>query len=157
MPKTALQTILIVEDSDDDFIAIARVFKKACLRNPVQRCSNGEQALDYLYRRREFAAPDGALRPGMILLDLNMHGTDGRDVLRAVKSDSSLQQIPVIVLTTSYARQDITRCYDYGADSYLLKPVSMDEFIKSIERLKESWQGVFDIDLDQSGQVQADQ
>jgi CheY-like chemotaxis protein len=136
---TPLQTILIVEDSDDDFIATTRAFAKACLHNPVRRCSNGDQALDYLYQRGEFSGPAGAPRPGMILLDLNLPGTDGREVLRVIKSDSRLHQIPVIVLTTSNAEQDISRCYEAGANSYVQKPVDMGGFVQAISRLKEYW------------------
>ena len=133
------QTILIVEDSDDDYISTMRAFKNANLVNPVQRCTNGDQALDYLFQRGEFAAPGKAPRPSIILLDLNLPGTDGREVLRVVKSDPQLRQIPVVVLTTSYARQDITRCYDAGANSYVQKPVDFTGFIEAITRLKEYW------------------
>lgn len=139
MTETLLQTVLIVEDSDDDYMATIRAFKKANLRNPVQRCSNGDQALDFLYRRGEFSDPSTAPRPGIILLDLNLPGTDGREVLRAVKSDPGLHQIPVIVLTTSIAEQDIFRCYDAGANSYVQKPVNLAGFIEAISRLKEYW------------------
>ena len=142
MQATTLQIILIVEDSDDDFIATTRAFKKANLLNPVQRCSNGDQALDYLYQRGEFSAPGNAPRPGMILLDLNLPGTDGREVLGIVKSDPHLRQIPVIVLTTSGAEQDIARCYDAGANSYVTKPVDLVGFVEAIARLKEYWLGV---------------
>ncbi len=133
------QTILIVEDSDDDYIATIRAFKKANLLNPLQRCTNGDQALDYLYQRGEFSVPDIAPRPGMVLLDLNLPGTDGREVLRVVKSDLSLHQIPIIVLTTSNSEQDISRCYDAGANSYVQKPVDLAGFVEAIARLKEYW------------------
>lgn len=133
------QTILVVEDSDDDFHATERAFKKAGLSNPVQRCSNGDQALDYLYRRGEFADPAKPPRPGIILLDLNLPGTDGREVLRAIKRDPALHNIPVIVLTTSSAEQDIQRCYDYGANSYVQKPVDLHGFVTAMTRLKEYW------------------
>lgn len=139
MVAAALQTILLVEDSDDDFLATTRAFKKSCLHNPVQRCSNGDQALDYLYRRGEFSPLNSAPRPGIILLDLNLPGTDGRDVLRVIKSDPKLHQIPVIVLTTSDAEQDIARCYEAGANSYVKKPVDLANFFEAMARLKEYW------------------
>ena len=142
MQATTLQIILIVEDSDDDFIATTRAFKKANLLNPVRRCTNGDQALDYLYQRGEFSAPDSAPRPGMILLDLNLPGTDGREVLGMVKADPHLRRIPVIVLTTSGAEQDIARCYDAGANTYVVKPVDLVGFVEAIARLKEYWLGV---------------
>ena len=139
-----MRTILIVEDSDDDFLAISRVFNHAGLRNPLQRCSNGDLALDYLYRRGEFLQAEA---PGLLLLDLNLPGTDGRQVLRAIKADPALQQIPVIVLTTSFEGEDVRRCYEAGADSYLFKPVDMAGFLNSIARLKENWRGGNDLDL----------
>ena len=133
------RTILIVEDSDDDFLATTRAFKKAGLHNPVRRCTNGDQALDYLFRRGEFADPARSPCPGVILLDLNLPGLDGRDVLRAIKSDAHLKAIPVIVLTTSSAEQDIKRCYEDGANSYVQKPVDLAGFILAISRLKDYW------------------
>jgi len=139
MPHREIQTILIVEDNDDDFLAMVRAFKKAELFNPVQRCTNGDQALDYLLRRGEFSDPDKAPRPGIILLDLNLPGTDGRQVLRVVKADPDLKKIPVVVLTTSRARQDIEKCYADGANSYIQKPVDMAGFVRAITRLKEYW------------------
>lgn len=139
MPCRETQTILIVEDNDDDFFATMRAFKKAELANPVQRCTNGDQALDYLFRRGEFSDPDKAPKPGIVLLDLNLPGTDGRQVLRVVKADPDLKKIPVIVLTTSRARQDIERCYADGANSYIQKPVNLEEFVQAITRLREYW------------------
>jgi two-component system, response regulator len=136
------QLILIVEDSDDDFFAMQRAFKKAGLMNPIHRCSNGDQAADYLFRRGEFAAPNAAPRPAIILLDLNLPGLDGRDVLLLVKSDPELRRIPVIVLTTSSAPQDIERCYAYGANSYVHKPVDLEGFFQAISRLKDFWFGI---------------
>lgn len=133
------QAILIVEDNDDDFFAITRAFKKVGLANPMQRCTNGDQALDYLFRHGEFSDNGNAPRPGIILLDLNLPGTDGRQVLRAIKGDPSLKKIPVIVLTTSRARQDIEKCYADGANSYIQKPVDMSGFVQAIARLKEYW------------------
>ena len=133
------QTILIVEDNDDDFFATMRAFKKADLANPVRRCTNGDQALDYLFRRGEFSDNGKAPRPGIVLLDLNLPGTDGRQVLRVVKADPSLKKIPVIVLTTSRARQDIEKCYADGANSYIQKPVNLEGFVQAIARLKEYW------------------
>lgn len=141
MQADTLQIILIVEDSDDDFIATIRAFKKANLLNPIQRCSNGDQALDYLFQRGEFT-PDSAPRPGLVLLDLNLPGTDGREVLGIIKSDLNLRKIPVIVLTTSDAREDIHRCYDAGANSYVKKPVDLVGFVEAMARLKEYWLGV---------------
>ena len=133
------QIILIVEDSDDDYMATVRAFKKANLLNPVRRCTNGDQAIDYLLLRGEFSDPDKAPRPNIILLDLNLPGTDGKEVLRMIKADPNLQKIPVIVLTTSNAEQDIEQCYAAGANSYVQKPVDLVGFIQSVARLTDYW------------------
>ena len=139
MVGSGSQTILIVEDSDDDYMATVRAFKKANLINPVQRCTNGDQAIDYLLQRGEFSDPAKAPRPNIILLDLNLPGTDGKEVLRIIKSNPDLQKIPVIVLTTSNAEQDIEQCYAAGANSYVQKPVDLVGFIQSVARLTDYW------------------
>ena len=139
MPGNISQTILIVEDSDDDYMATVRAFKKANLVNPVRRCTNGDQALDYLLQRGEFSGPDKAPRPSIIMLDLNLPGTDGKEVLRIIKAEPKLQKIPVVVLTTSNAEQDIEQCYAAGANSYVQKPVDLVGFIQSIARLTDYW------------------
>ena len=133
------QLILIVEDNDDDFIATMRAFKKANLANPFRRCTNGDQALDYIFQRGEFAAPGKAPRPSIILLDLNLPGTDGRSVLHTIKAAADLQKIPVVVLTTSNSELDIEQCYAAGANSYVQKPVDFEGFIQAIARLSEYW------------------
>jgi CheY-like chemotaxis protein len=139
MAGNELQLILIVEDNDDDYIATMRAFKKANLGNPIQRCTNGDQALDYLLQRGEFSVSGKAPRPNIILLDLNLPGTDGREVLRLIKQDPTLMKIPAIVLTTSNAEQDIEQCYADGANSYVQKPVDFEGFIQAIARLSEYW------------------
>ena len=142
MAMNESQIILIVEDNDDDFFATMRAFKKSNLANPVQRCTNGDQALDYLMQSGEFSAPGKAPRPSIILLDLNLPGTDGREVLRTIKTAPDLLTIPVIVLTTSNAEQDIEQCYAAGANSYVQKPVDFEGFIRAIARLSDYWLNV---------------
>ena len=139
MAVNSAKSILIVEDNDDDYLATVRAFKKANLANPINRCTNGDQALDYLYHRGEFSEPGKAPQPSIILLDLNLPGTDGRGVLQIIKADPDLMKIPVIVLTTSDAEQDIEKCYEAGANSYVKKPVDLEGFIKAIARLTEYW------------------
>lgn len=133
------QTILIVEDSNDDYLATVRAFKKANLINPVKRCTNGDQAMDYLLQHGEFSGTGKAPRPSIILLDLNLPGTDGREVLGMIKADPDLQKIPVIVLTTSNSEQDVEQCYAAGANSYVQKPVDLVGFIQSVARLTDYW------------------
>lgn len=130
--------ILIVEDSDDDYLATMRAFKKAHLANPVKRCINGDHALDFLFRSGEFADEP---RPSLILLDLNLPGTDGREVLHTIKSDPVLKRIPVIVLTISNAREDIERCYREGANTYIQEPVDFPKFLEAIARLEDCRRG----------------
>lgn len=139
MPEMLSQPILLVEDSPEDFETTERAFRRSGLKNPIYRCSDGDEALDYLHRRRQYANPDKAPRPGVILLDLNLPGTDGREVLSEIKNDPNLKQIPVIVLTTSKDERDIEVCYSCGANSYIQKPVDLDGFMKAIERLNDYW------------------
>jgi CheY-like chemotaxis protein len=131
--------ILLVEDSPEDYAATVRAFQKVGLANPIFRCTNGDEALDFLHRRGPYADPGRSPRPGVILLDLNLPGTDGRTVLAEVKADEGLKAIPVIVLTTSADERDVAGCYQAGANSYVQKPVSLARFLQAVQRLKEYW------------------
>jgi len=133
------EPILLVEDSDEDYAITKRSFAKAGLVNPLYRVADGEQALDFLFRRGEYSDPASAPRPGVVLLDLNLPGTDGREVLKVVKQDQFLRKIPIIVLTTSSADDDIQLCYDSGANSYIVKPVELENFIEAVSRLRDYW------------------
>jgi CheY-like chemotaxis protein len=139
VPETLSQPILLVEDSPEDFETTERAFRRSGLKNPIYRCADGDEALDYLHRRGQYADPQKSPRPGVILLDLNLPGTDGREVLSDVKNDPGLKQIPVIVLTTSKDERDVEVCYLCGANSYIQKPVDLDGFMKAIERLNDYW------------------
>ena len=131
-PLLESQPILIVEDSPDDFEATKRAFTKANLRNSIHRAESGEEALSFL---RDEANP----RPGIILLDLNMPGLDGRKTLEIIKQTRALQSIPVVILTTSNDERDVEACYKLGANTYIQKPVDFDGLIAAIRRLKEYW------------------
>ncbi|HEY9421242.1 MAG TPA: response regulator [Thermoanaerobaculia bacterium] len=139
MPDSPNQPILLVEDSPEDFETTQRAFRKSGLRNPIFRCADGDEALDYLFHRGKYADAGKAPRPGVILLDLNLPGTDGREVLTEVKADPVLRHIPVIVLTTSSDQRDVDACYRAGASSYIQKPVDLDGFMRAIERLNDYW------------------
>jgi CheY-like chemotaxis protein len=139
VPETLSQPILLVEDSPEDFETTERAFRRSGLKNPIYRCADGDAALDYLHRRGQYSDPEMAPRPGVILLDLNLPGTDGREVLSEIKNDPKLKQIPVIVLTTSKDERDVEVCYRCGANSYIQKPVDLDGFMKAIERLNDYW------------------
>lgn len=139
MPETLSQPILLIEDSPEDFETTERAFRRSGLKNPIFRCADGDEALEFLHRRGRYAEPDKAPRPGVILLDLNLPGTDGREVLAEIKRDPNLKKIPVIVLTTSKDERDVEACYRFGANSYIQKPVDIDGFMKAIERLNDYW------------------
>ena len=130
--RLELQPILIVDDNQDDFEATKRAFSKTNLRNPITYARSGEEALRYLR-----SAEDG--KPGIILLDLNMPGLDGRQTLEAIKRNAELRKIPVVVLTTSDDERDVKRCYELGANTYIQKPVDFDGLIAAIQQLKEYW------------------
>ena len=131
--------ILIVEDSDTDYEATLRAFKNSKMANPVNRCEDGEEALDYLFQRNAYSDETKSPRPELIMLDLNMPGTDGREVLQEIKNDPELKKIPVIVLTTSSDALDINKCYEAGANSYIVKPVNLPGFFEAIQKLKDFW------------------
>lgn len=130
LPKS--QPILIVEDSPDDFEATKRAFSKANLRNQIRHCESGESALAYL-------RADENEKPGIILLDLNMPGLDGRKTLEIIKKTDVLKKIPIVILTTSNDERDVQACYALGANTYIQKPVDFDGLIAAIRRLKEYW------------------
>jgi CheY-like chemotaxis protein len=137
---TSSQTILIVEDSDDDYDATVRALTRGTnLKNPIHRCEDGEETLDYLMRRGRYASPNDLPRPGIILLDLNMPGMDGRRVLDRIKSDANLKAIPTIVMTNSIDERDINDCYSMGANTYVQKPLDWTGFFDAVKRLKEYW------------------
>jgi CheY-like chemotaxis protein len=136
---TALQPILLVEDSPEDYEATRRMLRKSGLRNAIVHCVDGDDALDLLYRRGAYSDPTQAARPGIILLDLNLPGTDGRAMLETIRKDRHLRTIPVIVLTTSSDERDIESCSAAGANSYVAKPVDLGGFMHAIQRLNDYW------------------
>lgn len=136
---TPASTILIVEDSPDDYEAcVTALTKDNNLGNPIQWCESGDAALDYLHGRGAFADPCPA-PPALVLLDLNMAGVDGRDVLLEIKSDPTMKTIPVVVMTSSRDPTDIDACYEDGANSYVVKPVDLNGFMEAVSRLKDYW------------------
>lgn len=134
--------IMMVEDNDDDYEATLRAFKASGIsmdNSNIIRFDNGEDALSYLYRRDQYADKAASPRPGVILLDLNMPGIGGRDVLSDIKGNEELRDIPVIILTTSENEQDVKSCYNMGANTYVKKPVSMEQFYAAIKKLSQYW------------------
>ena len=132
-------TFLIAEDDPDDRLLIREAFEESLLTNSLYFVEDGVELLDYLHRRGKFTNPQDAPSADLILLDLNMPRKDGREALAEIKSDTSLRYIPVVVLTTSKAEEDIMRSYDIGAASYITKPVTFDGLVEAIKQLKQYW------------------
>ena len=144
MNPTALIPILVVEDSMEDFTALSRAFRKNDVINPVMRCEDGDQALEYLKGYGKHPDWPSSL-PVIVLLDLNMPGTDGRAVLEILKRDPALQAIPVIVFTTSSNSRDIQECYRLGANSYLTKPVEYAALEEKVRLIVRYWLGASEL------------
>ncbi|MDD3801252.1 MAG: response regulator [Desulfuromonas thiophila] len=131
--------ILLAEDEPAHAEIVRRTLEQSRIANRLIHVSDGQQALDYLYRRPPFAEPQQAPRPGLILLDLRMPRVDGLEVLERVKSDPALAGIPVVVLTTSAAETDLLQAYDRHANSYVVKPVDFAKFTALMETLGYYW------------------
>jgi CheY-like chemotaxis protein len=132
--------ILVVEDNDEDFDMLQMTFQGASIPNPLYRCTEGEEALEFLHQTGRYAAAaQRAPRPGLILLDLNLAGLDGRQVLEHMKNDGRLKSIPVLVFSTSDNPKDVQSAYANGASGYLLKPVDLPRFERMIRLFKEFW------------------
>ncbi len=128
--------ILLVEDNAGDARLAAEALREAKVRNNLRRVADGDEALRFLRRLGEHAS---APRPDLILLDLNLPGRDGRQVLEEIKADDQLRRIPVVVLTTSQAEEDILRAYNLNANCYITKPVDLDQFMKVVKTIEDFW------------------
>ena len=131
--------ILLVEDNPADADLAAKALRKGKIVNALHVVENGVEALDYLYRRGKFR---DVARPDLVLLDLNLPKKDGRKVLAEIKQDHDLKQIPVVVLTTSEDEKDILRSYDLHANSYITKPVDLQQFMRVIHSIEGYWLAV---------------
>jgi CheY-like chemotaxis protein len=131
--------ILMADDDPDDRMMAEKALRESRLTNGLRFVVNGEELMDYLYHRRQYA--DAALfpTPGLILLDLNMPKKDGREALAEIKADPNLRRIPVVVLTTSTAERDILRSYDLGVNSYITKPVTFQGLAEALKILNQYW------------------
>lgn len=144
MITSSLKPVLVVEDSAEDFTALGRAFRKHALQNPVLRCEDGDQALTYLQGYGKTAGWPATL-PAIVLLDLNLPGTDGRAVLGALKKDPLLNSIPVIIFSTSSNIRDIEDCYRLGANSYLTKPIEYAALEEKIRLTMNYWLGASEL------------
>ena len=131
--------LLIAEDSDEDFEVLQVLMEQMDVQNPIYRCTNGDKVLDFLYKEGDYDNLDVAPRPSVILLDLNLPGTDGRDVLEQLKQDQNFKEIPIIVFTTSSNPRDVEFCYEKGANGYLIKPIDSSELEKTVQAFVNYW------------------
>ncbi|MFE6161175.1 response regulator [Streptomyces sp. NPDC056486] len=131
-PSATPIDVLLVEDDAGDELMTREAFEDNKIRNKLHVARDGEEALDFLYQRGEHI---GVPRPDLILLDLNLPKYDGRQVLEKIKSDPDLKDIPVVVLTTSAAEEDILRSYKLHANAYVTKPVDLDQFIAAVRQI----------------------
>ncbi|MEU6538463.1 response regulator [Streptomyces sp. NPDC047000] len=131
-PAATPINVLLVEDDPGDELMTREAFEDNKIGNTLHVVRDGEEALDFLYQREQHA---GAPRPDLILLDLNLPKYDGRQVLEQIKSDAELSLIPVVVLTTSAAEEDILRSYRLHANAYVTKPVDLDQFIAAVRQI----------------------
>ena len=132
-------TILVADDDADDRMMAKDALDECRLTNRVDFVEDGVELLSYLRRQGRYAEPGATARPGLILLDLNMPKMDGREALREIKADPSLRRIPIVVMTTSKAEEDIYRTYDLGVSSYVAKPVSFDGLVDVMKTLGRYW------------------
>jgi len=135
-PRGRAVEILLVEDNPGDVRLIQEALRDGKVWNNPHVVTDGEAALDFVYRRGAFTE---APRPDLVLLDLNLPKKDGREVLATIKSDGDLKRIPVVVLTTSKEEEDVLRAYNLAANCYITKPVEFDQFMKVIRMIEDFW------------------
>ncbi len=128
--------ILMVEDNPVDVLVTREALKQGRIMNNLSVAEDGEEALDFLFRTGQFSA---APRPDLILLDLNLPKKDGREILTELKNNPDLRSIPVVILTTSQAEEDVLRSYDCGANCFIVKPVDLEQFSSTIRSIEDFW------------------
>ena len=132
-------TILIADDDADDRMMISDALRENRLANDLRFVENGEELIDYLLNRGKFANAAENPKPGLILLDLNMPKMDGREALKLIKENPALKRIPVVVLTTSKAEEDVYRTYNLGVNSFVTKPVTFDSLVTIVRDIGRYW------------------
>jgi CheY-like chemotaxis protein len=130
---------LLAEDDPGDQELTRRALEEGAMRNELHIVTDGEAALDYLFRRGKYQNPATSPRPDLFLLDLNMPKVDGRQVLQRVRADTDLRRLAIVVLTTSQHEEDILRTYELGANSYITKPMELRQFMQVIQALETYW------------------
>ena len=140
--------ILIADDDADDRMMAKEALEENRLANEIRFVVDGEDLMDYLHCRGKYAAPGSAPRPGLILLDLNMPKMDGREALAEIKNDPNLRQVPVVILTTSKAEEDIYRTYQLGVNSFITKPVSFTSLAEVMKTITKYWFEIVELPAD---------
>ncbi|MEO1295637.1 MAG: response regulator [Cyanobacteria bacterium J06636_16] len=141
MIATPFEPLLVVEDNTADFRMLKRLMRQMDVQSPIYRCQTGDEVLEMLYQTGRYQNSEAIARPAIIMLDLNLPGTDGRVVLSRLKQDQELTRIPVIVFTTSSSPDDIEYCYQQGANGYMVKPLGMPELKKMMQAFVDYWLG----------------
>ena len=131
--------ILMADDDADDRMLARDALEESRVLNDLRFVEDGEELMEYLTRKGKYADIEDSPRPGLILLDLNMPKKDGREALKEIKSDPNLRRIPVVIMTTSKAEEDVFRSYDFGASSFITKPVTFDRLVELMRTLGEYW------------------
>ena len=131
--------ILMADDDADDRMLTRDALEESRVLNELRFVEDGEELMDYLRRNGKYANAADSPRPGLILLDLNMPKKDGREALKEIKSDPNFRRIPVVIMTTSKAEEDVFRSYDFGASSFITKPVTFDRLVELMRTLGEYW------------------
>lgn len=144
-------TILMADDDEDDCMLAREALAESRLTSVLHFVQDGEELMDYLYRRGKYAEESNSPRPGLILLDLNMPKKDGREALREIKADPQLRQIPIVVLTTSKSEEDIYRSYDLGANSFITKPVTFASLVEVMRITVRYWFEIVELPLERIG------
>ena len=132
-------TILLADDDPDDRLMTQEALAESHLLNKLDMVEDGEQLMDYLRRKGKYSDLADTPLPGLILLDLNMPRKDGREALKEIKADPELRRIPVVILTTSQAEEDIFKTYDLGVNSFITKPVIFESFVELMRQLGRYW------------------
>ena len=135
-------SILMADDDEDDCMLASEALTETRLQYELYFVKDGEELIDYLYQRGKYANPNNAPTPGLILLDLNMPKKDGREALREIKTNPTFRHIPIVILTTSKAEEDIQLSYSLGANSFIIKPVTFASLVEVMKTIGKYW---FDI------------
>lgn len=141
MTATTFEPLLVVEDSNADFRMLKRLMRQMDVQSPIYRCQTGDDALALMYKTGPYAVYDTVPLPAIIILDLNLPGIDGRDVLVRLKQDDAFNRIPIIVFTSSSSEEDVAFCYQQGANGYMVKPIGMDALRQMVQAFVAYWLG----------------